>query len=102
MSGAFAMASFAKRGLAESIARELGPQGIHVVHVPIDAAIGRVIREGEGKYEAGSRAHWLGGESVDDNQAQPEKIAEFYLQMHKQHRSTWTFDVVLRPWSESW
>lgn len=47
--------------------------------LPIDAAIGRVIRAGEAKYEAGSRAHWLGGKSVDDNQAQPERITGFYL-----------------------
>lgn len=96
------MASFAKRGLAESISRELGPQGIHIVHVPIDAAIGRVIREGEGKYEAGARAHWLAGESKEDNLAEPERIAEVYLQMHKQHRSTWSFEVTLRPWTENW
>ena len=55
LSGAFAMSSFAKRGLAESISRELGPQGIHIVHVPIDAAIGRIIRDGEKKYDAGQR-----------------------------------------------
>ena len=69
------MASFAKRGLAESIARELAPQGIHVVNVPIDAAIGRLVREGEGKYKAGTRAHWRAGVSKDDNLAEPERIA---------------------------
>ena len=94
-SGAFAMACFAKKGLAQSIARELNPQGIHVAHVPIDAAIGR-------EQEDGTRAHWAAGETVDDNMADPQHIAETYWQLHQQHRSTWTFEVVLRPWTENW
>ncbi len=94
-SGAFAMACRAKFGLAESMARELMPQGIHVAHVPIDAAIGWT-------QEDGSRAHWLAGESVDDNMADPDQIAAMYLHLHRQHRSTWAFDVVLRPWVENW
>lgn len=94
-SGAFAIASHGKAGLAESMARELGPQGIHVTHVPIDAAIGRTLEDGK-------RAHWLAGESVEDNMADPDRIAELYLQLHQQHRSTWTFEVVLRPWTENW
>ncbi|NKC01760.1 MAG: SDR family oxidoreductase [Pseudomonadales bacterium] len=94
-SGAFAMASHAKSGLAESMARELGPQGIHIAHVPIDAAIGWT-------QEDGTRAHRLAGTSVDDNMADPDRIAETYWHLHQQHRSTWTFDVVLRPWVETW
>jgi NAD(P)-dependent dehydrogenase (short-subunit alcohol dehydrogenase family) len=94
-SGAFAMACQAKRGLAESMARELMPQGIHVANVPIDAAIGWT-------QEDGSRAHRLGGTTVDDNMADPDRIAETYLQLHRQHRSTWAFEVVLRPWVEKW
>ncbi len=94
-SAAFAMACHAKKGLAQSIARELNPKGIHVVHVPIDAAIGRT-------QEDGSRAHWLAGETVDDNMADPNFIAETYLQLHRQHRSTWAFEVILRPWTENW
>lgn len=94
-SGAFAMASHGKSGLAESMARELMPQGIHVAHVPIDAAIGRT-------QEDGSRAHWLAGSAVDDNMADPDFIAEAYLQLHRQHRSTWAFEMVLRPWVETW
>lgn len=94
-SGAFAMACHGKAGLAESMARELMPQGIHVAHVPIDAAIGWT-------QEDGSRAHRLAGTSVDDNMADPDYIAETYLQLHRQHRSTWTFEVVLRPWVENW
>lgn len=94
-SGAFAMACHAKSGLAQSIARELMPQGIHVANVPIDAAIGWT-------QEDGSRAHRLAGTAVDDNLADPDRIAELYLQLHRQHRSTWAFEVVLRPWLEKW
>ena len=94
-SGAFAMACQAKAGLAQSMARELGPQGIHVANVPIDAAIGWTQADG-------SRAHRLAGTSVDDNLADPDCIAQTYLQLHRQHRSTWAFEIVLRPWSEKW
>ena len=95
LSGAFAMACQAKAGLAQSMARELMPQGIHVANVPIDAAIGWT-------QEDGSRAHRLAGVAVDDNMADPDYIAEAYLQLHRQHRSTWAFEVVLRPWVEKW
>jgi NAD(P)-dependent dehydrogenase (short-subunit alcohol dehydrogenase family) len=95
LSGAFAMACQAKAALAQSIARELMPKGIHVVQVPIDAAIGWT-------QEDGSRAHRLAGTTVDDNMADPDYIAETYLQLHRQHRSTWAFEVVLRPWVEKW
>jgi NAD(P)-dependent dehydrogenase (short-subunit alcohol dehydrogenase family) len=94
-SAAFAMACHAKTGLAESMARELMPQGIHVANVPIDAAIGWT-------QEDGTRAHRLAGTTVDDNMADPDRIAETYLQLHRQHRSTWAFEVVLRPWLEKW
>jgi len=94
-SGAFAMACHAKAGLAESMARELMPQGIHVAQVPIDAAIGFT-------QEDGTRAHRRAGTTVDDNMADPDHIAETYLQLHRQHRSTWAFEVVLRPWVEKW
>lgn len=94
-SGAFAMASHGKAGLAQSMARELMPQGVHVAHVPIDAAIGVTA-------EDGSRAHWAAGTTVDDNMADPDRIADLYLQLHRQHRSTWAFEVVLRPWVENW
>ena len=94
-SGAFAMACHAKSGLAQSMARELMPLGIHVANVPIDAAIGWT-------QEDGSRAHRRAGTAVDDNMADPDRIAETYLQLHRQHRSTWAFEVVLRPWVEKW
>lgn len=95
LSGAFAMACHAKSGLAQSMARELMPEGIHVANVPIDAAIGWT-------QEDGTRAHRRAGTTVDDNMADPDCIAETYLQLHRQHRSTWAFEVVLRPWVEKW
>jgi NAD(P)-dependent dehydrogenase (short-subunit alcohol dehydrogenase family) len=95
LSGAFAMACHAKAGLAQSMARELMPEGIHVANVPIDAAIGWT-------QEDGTRAHRRAGTTVDDNMADPAHIAETYLQLHRQHRSTWAFEIVLRPWVEKW
>jgi NAD(P)-dependent dehydrogenase (short-subunit alcohol dehydrogenase family) len=94
-SAAFAMASQGKSGLAQSMARELMPAGIHVAHVPIDAAIGW-------RQPDGTRAHRLAGTTVDDNMADPDRIAEVYLQLHNQHRSTWAYEIVLRPWLENW
>ncbi len=94
-SGAFAMASHGKSGLAQSMARELMPQGIHIAHVPIDTAIGW-------EQEDGTRWHRLTGTTVEDNMADPARIAEAYLQLHRQHRSTWAFEMVLRPWVENW
>jgi NAD(P)-dependent dehydrogenase (short-subunit alcohol dehydrogenase family) len=94
-SGAFAMACHAKSGLAQSMARELMPQGIHVANVPIDAAIGWT-------QEDGTRVHRRAGTTVNDNMADPDRIAETYLQLHRQHRSTWAFEVALRPWLEKW
>ena len=95
LSGAFAIACHGKSGLAQSMARELMPQGIHIAHVPIDAAIGW-------KQKDGSRWHRLAGTTEDDNMADPDRIAETYLQLHRQHKSTWAYEVVLRPWVENW
>ena len=94
-SAAFAAASQGKAGLAQSMARELMPQGIHVAQIPIDAAIGW-------EQSDGSRAHRLAGTTTNDNMAHPDRIADVYLQLHRQHKSTWTFEVVLRPWTENW
>ncbi len=65
-SGAFAMACHGKSGLAQSMARELMPQGIHVAHVPIDAAIGWT-------QDDGTRWHRLAGTTADDNMAAPQR-----------------------------
>lgn len=83
-SAPFAMAKFALRGLAQSMARELGPQGIHVAHFVIDGTIrnpGRV-------------------ESSPDSMLDPDAIAASYLHVLKQPRSAWTAEVELRPWVE--
>jgi len=73
-SAPFAMGKFALRGLAQSLARELGPKGLHVAHFVIDGGIGR----GEGKLD-------------------PDAIARTYLDVHRQDRSAWSFEVDLRP-----
>ncbi len=94
-SAAFAMACQAKAGLAQSMARELMPEGIHVAQVIIDAAVGVTQADG-------NRKHWAAGVTQDDNMADPDEIAQTYLQLHRQHRSTWGFEVALRPWNEKW
>ncbi len=94
-SAAFAMACHAKAGLTQSMARELMPQGIHVAHVPIDGAVGWVRDDG-------SRQHRLAGSDNNDNLLHPDHIAETYWMLHQQHRSTWSAEIVLRPWVEKW
>ncbi len=86
-SAPFAMGKFALRGLAQSMARELGPKGIHVAHFVIDGGI------------AGTRSARAANE--DDVLLSPQAIAETYLNVHKQHRSAWTQEIDLRPWNES-
>ncbi len=83
-SAPFAMAKFALRGLAQSLARELAPQGIHVGHIVID---GR-IRDTD--TPAG-----------DDHALDPTAIAHAYLALHQQPRSAWTWEIELRPWMET-
>ena len=87
-SGPFAMGKFGLRGLAQSLARELAPQNIHVGHFVIDGAIGQ-----PGDPRAASR----GPDSLLD----PNAIAAAYLQLHRQPRSAWTWEVELRPWVET-
>ena len=77
-SATFAMGKFALRGLAQSLARELGPKGLHVAHVIVDGAIGRAGANEAGKLD-------------------PDAIAATYLQIHRQPRSTWGHEVDLRP-----
>ena len=89
---AFAGAKHALRALAQSMARELGPQGIHVAHVVVDGAIDTAfIRETfPDRYAA--KAH--------DGIVDPEAIAENYWHLHQQQRSAWTHELDLRPWVE--
>ena len=91
---AFAGAKHALRALAQSMARELGPEGIHVAHVVIDGAIDtQFIRETfPERYKLKDQAGIL----------DPEAIAESYWQLHRQARSAWTHELDLRPWMEPW
>jgi len=86
-SSVFAMGKFGLRGLAQSLARELHPQNIHVGHFVIDGGI-RAAHRPE-RQDDGS-----------DNMLDPDAIAEAYLQFHTQHRSAWAWEVELRPWVE--
>jgi NAD(P)-dependent dehydrogenase (short-subunit alcohol dehydrogenase family) len=85
-SAPFAMGKFALRGLAQSMARELAPQGIHVAHFVIDGAI-----RNPGRTEPPDRP-----QSMLD----PDAIAQTYLHVLQQPRSAWTWEVELRPWVE--
>jgi NAD(P)-dependent dehydrogenase (short-subunit alcohol dehydrogenase family) len=86
-SAAFAMGKFALRGLAQSMAREFAPQGIHIAHFVIDGAIGSP----GGTDVAGKH------ESMLD----PDAIAANYLHVLQQQRSAWTWEMELRPWVET-
>lgn len=85
-SAPFAMGKFALRGLAQSIARELQPKGIHVAHVVIDGAI-----RNPGRTEPADSP---------DSMLDPDAIARTYLHLLRQDRSAWTWEVELRPWVE--
>jgi NAD(P)-dependent dehydrogenase (short-subunit alcohol dehydrogenase family) len=78
---------FALRAVAQSMARELGPRGIHVAHVIIDGQIGTTLAVAD----AGR---------APDSRLAPEAIAEAYFDLHRQHRSAWTQELDLRPWVE--
>jgi NAD(P)-dependent dehydrogenase (short-subunit alcohol dehydrogenase family) len=85
-SAIFAMGKFALRGLAQSMARELAPQGIHVGHVVIDGGI--------------RSAHRQESTEAPDSLLDPDAIAASYLHLVKQHRSAWTWEIEVRPWVE--
>lgn len=88
-SSSFAMGKFGLRGLAQSMARELAPRNIHVAHFPIDGG----IRQGADDPRGGGRG--------DDGLLDPDAIAQTYLHVHRQHRSAWSWEIELRPWSEN-
>jgi len=83
-----AMPKFGLRAVAQSMARELGPKGIHVAHVLIDGQI------------AGERPGYRPEERGEDALLSPDAIAESYYQLHIQPRSAWTQELDLRPWVE--
>ena len=90
---AFASAKHALRATAQSMARELGPKGIHVAHVVIDGAIDGVFSRGA---MADFESKFARGEILD-----PEEIAKNYVWLHRQARCAWTHEMDLRPWSET-
>ncbi len=91
---AFAGGKHALRALAQSMARELGPQGIHVAHAIIDGAIDTAF----------IRDNFPERYAMKDQGAllDPEHIAAQYVALHRQPRTAWTFELDLRPWMESW
>ncbi len=96
---AFAAAKAGLRAVAQSMARELGPQNIHVAHLVIDAGVDTAFvrdriraAQGEGALEA----------LAPDQLMRPDSIADAYWQLHQQTRDAWTFELDLRPASERW
>ena len=87
-SSSFAMGKFGLRGLAQSLARELQPRNVHVAHFVIDGGIAKRGND--------ARAADRG----EDGMLDPDRIAETYLQIHRQHRSAWTWEIELRTWVE--
>ena len=86
LSATFAMGKFALRGLAQSMARELSPKGIHVAHFVIDGGIRSAARPVSG--------------DNPDSLLDPDAIAETYWATLQQHRSAWSWEVEVRPWVE--
>jgi NAD(P)-dependent dehydrogenase (short-subunit alcohol dehydrogenase family) len=87
-SASFAMGKFALRGLAQSMARELAPKGIHVAHVVIDGGIASSYAKSE-------------AERAGDRYLDPDAIAQTFLHLHRQQRSAWTWEAEVRPWTET-
>jgi NAD(P)-dependent dehydrogenase (short-subunit alcohol dehydrogenase family) len=85
-SAPFAMGKFALRGLAQSLARELQPQGIHVLHVVVDGAV--------------RAAHRLDPPDRPDSTLDPDAIALSFWHTLQQHRSAWSWEIEVRPWVE--
>jgi len=91
---AFAGGKHALRALSQSMARELGPAGIHVAHVVIDGAIDTEFIRANFPERAALKER--------DGILNPDAIAEAYWQLHRQERSAWTHEMDLRPWIERW
>ncbi len=88
-SAPFAMGKFAQRGLAQSMARELHPQGIHVTWINIDGGILNPSRPDRKR-----------SSDNPDSMLDPDAIARAYIQLIHQHRSAWSNEITLRPWTE--
>ena len=89
MSATFAMGKFGLRGLAQSMARELHPQNIHVVHVV-----------GDGGIRSAEKNRMESQEDGPDKWLDPDAIASTYWHLHTQHRSSWSWEIEVRPWVE--
>ncbi|KAI1823512.1 NAD(P)-binding protein [Xylaria intraflava] len=89
---AFAAGKWAKKALAQSIAREYGPKGVHVAHAVIDGVITGPRTEGLKNVNNG----------VPDGKISADSIAETYWNLHTQHRSGFTWEVDIRPYVEKW
>lgn len=92
--GGFASAKAALRALAQSAAREFGPQGIHVAQVIVDGAI-----DGD---RINTFVPGLKASRGEDGLLDPDAIAETFWQLYRQPRSAWTHELDVRPWSETW
>jgi NAD(P)-dependent dehydrogenase (short-subunit alcohol dehydrogenase family) len=87
LSAPFAMGKFALRGLAQSAARELAPKGIHVAHIVIDGGV-----RSENRIDPPERP---------DSTLDPDAIARSYIDLLRQHRSAWSWELEVRPWVEN-
>jgi len=95
--GAFASAKFGLRALAQSMARELGPENIHVAHLVIDAGVDTAwVRE---RIQASGRDP---SALAPDTLMNPASVGEAYWMLHQQPRDAWTFELDLRPHREAW
>ena len=94
---AFASAKAGLRATAQSMARELGPQNIHVAHLVIDAGVDTAFVRA--RIEASGRPERL---TEPDRLMNPRSIAETYWHLHTQTRDAWTFETDLRPYGETW
>jgi NAD(P)-dependent dehydrogenase (short-subunit alcohol dehydrogenase family) len=86
LSSPFAMGKFALRGLAQSAARELSPQGIHVAHIVVDGGVRAEHRPDPSEHP--------------DSTLDPDAVAQSYVDLLKQHRSAWSWELEIRPWVE--
>ena len=86
LSAPFAMGKFALRGLAQSAARELAPKGIHVAHIVVDGGV--------------RAAHRTDPPERPDSTLDPDAIAQTYVDLLRQHRSAWSWEIEVRPWVE--
>jgi len=91
---AFAAAKSGLRALAQSMARELGPKGVHVAHVVCDGSIDGVFSR--------QTIPDLDVRLAEDRVLKPSDIAETYVALHRQKPSAWTHELDLRPWAETW